>query len=352
MTKAKVLRIPYDAPIPDGWQDWSKPVRDYLSLSAPRWRAIRGADDAPEPDRAKPVLSRDEIPLSLVDEAREKLREAEYDRLIAAGVPEYVAEDWINNWAWDEAAAWLGEPDAYACEAPLSFRTPEEAADHAIHYPHLGRRTRTALIRRDAKGWRVWVGSGSDMKHLGVVPLWNDAILFAINGVLRERAEEAHIIREHFHGWDERFVDKAITRTKEAPIEVWTDDGHGHDQRKVAEYTPEGGLVIHEHPDEDGPQEIAIVRMARKALGMSQERFGRWLAEQLGRNEPYPQQQVSEWERGLHVPRRSVRALCARVVAEHIAQQAAENARKGGASEQAAQELQDWLARVVREVAA
>ncbi len=351
MPKVQVLRIPYDDPIPEGWQDWSRTIEKEIALPFPRWRAIRGSADAPVPEGAKSILARDELPDEVLEHARRLVEEMRAPMLRAASVPEHEVGSLIEEWAVEHAAAWMGEPADLAHEAPLSIASHHEAVMHSLHAPHLGSRTRYALVRRDPRGWRVWSGIGSDMEHAGHRPTWKEAVTLAIDAVISARHEEEQMIREHYQGWADEFVARLVAQVwDDAPVEIISDDGHGNDRRTVAMYE-DGRLEVLERPEEDGPQEIAVVRMARKSLRMSQERFGRWLAEQLGREEPYPQQQVSEWERGLHVPRPAVRALCARVAAEHIAQQAAEMAKNAGASDDGAEELRIWLEGAIRDAA-
>jgi len=65
-----------------------------------------------------------------------------------------------------------------------------------------------------------------------------------------------------------------------------------------------------------------IIMATRKALGLSQAEFGRWIAEKIGRKNAFPTQRISEWERGVRSPRKNVRDVCLPVVAGEIASDA------------------------------
>ena len=67
-----------------------------------------------------------------------------------------------------------------------------------------------------------------------------------------------------------------------------------------------------------------IITVTRAALGLSQAEFGRWLAEQMGRDQPFSRQHVHGWESGQRSPRRNVRQACAKVAAEYLAGRTAE----------------------------
>jgi len=64
---------------------------------------------------------------------------------------------------------------------------------------------------------------------------------------------------------------------------------------------------------------INLIKATRKALGLSQAEFGRWVACKTGRDRPFPTQRVSEWECGVRSPRKNVRDVCLPVVASEIA---------------------------------
>ena len=65
-----------------------------------------------------------------------------------------------------------------------------------------------------------------------------------------------------------------------------------------------------------------LVKAAREALGLTQVKFGVWLAEQLGKDKPIPAQRVNEWENGIKSPRRNIREVCAPVAAIALANDA------------------------------
>jgi hypothetical protein len=61
---------------------------------------------------------------------------------------------------------------------------------------------------------------------------------------------------------------------------------------------------------------MSIVKTARTALGMSQSKFGVWLAEQVGRSEPFSVPRISEYENCRRDPNRTIRLECMRVVVD------------------------------------
>jgi len=62
-------------------------------------------------------------------------------------------------------------------------------------------------------------------------------------------------------------------------------------------------------------KEGGVIRYARAELGLSQSEFGAWLAEQVGREIPYPISQVSDWECGRKSPRFNIRIACREIAA-------------------------------------
>jgi len=67
---------------------------------------------------------------------------------------------------------------------------------------------------------------------------------------------------------------------------------------------------------------VNLIAATRASLGFSQSEFGRWLAEQVGRNTPYPLQRISDYERGCKSPRKNIRDVCMPIVAGEIASNA------------------------------
>ena len=61
-----------------------------------------------------------------------------------------------------------------------------------------------------------------------------------------------------------------------------------------------------------------MISTTRTAMGVSQSKFGRFLADAVGRDSPFPASRVSEWEHGRSTPNRRVREAC-RWVAAHDA---------------------------------
>jgi len=62
-----------------------------------------------------------------------------------------------------------------------------------------------------------------------------------------------------------------------------------------------------------------VISVARAELGLSQSEFGAWLAERMGRADPFPASRVSEWEHGRRSPRRNVRQVCIPVSSKAVA---------------------------------
>jgi len=67
-----------------------------------------------------------------------------------------------------------------------------------------------------------------------------------------------------------------------------------------------------------------LIKTTRTALGISQEDFGRWLAEKVERSHPFSKQQVYAWEAGIKSPRKNIRNACNPIACEKIADDAIE----------------------------
>ena len=62
-----------------------------------------------------------------------------------------------------------------------------------------------------------------------------------------------------------------------------------------------------------------LIKSTRATLGISQAKFGEWLAEKVGRYTPFSESRVSEWENGKYSPRKKIRDACMPIVAELLA---------------------------------
>jgi len=72
-----------------------------------------------------------------------------------------------------------------------------------------------------------------------------------------------------------------------------------------------------------------IIISTRKTLGLSQAAFGSWVAKEIGREDAFPSQRVSEWERCTRRPRKNVRDVCLPIVAQKIVDDAIESIKDG-----------------------
>ena len=66
---------------------------------------------------------------------------------------------------------------------------------------------------------------------------------------------------------------------------------------------------------------MSMIKTTRTALGMPQGTFGQWLADRVGRSEPYPKSRISEYENLRKTPHRKVRDACCYIAAQEAARE-------------------------------
>lgn len=55
---------------------------------------------------------------------------------------------------------------------------------------------------------------------------------------------------------------------------------------------------------------MKMIKAARTSMGMSQSAFAKWLADQTGKETPYPIPNISNWENGKRMPNEPIRKVC------------------------------------------
>lgn len=61
-----------------------------------------------------------------------------------------------------------------------------------------------------------------------------------------------------------------------------------------------------------------LIRQCRHTLGLTQPQFAKWLANEIGRPEPFPASRISEFEHGVYGLNVTLRKACAPVVVKSV----------------------------------
>lgn len=89
--------------------------------------------------------------------------------------------------------------------------------------------------------------------------------------------------------------------------------------------------------------QLNVVKLARKKLNLTQEDFGKWLEERLGGDHTVPKYRVSEWERGVAMPRANIREACRDVALKQATSEIMSICSPGMSKEERLSSIKGWL---------
>lgn len=89
--------------------------------------------------------------------------------------------------------------------------------------------------------------------------------------------------------------------------------------------------------------QLNVVKLARKKLGLTQEDFGKWLGERIGGDHAVSKYRVSEWERGVAMPRENIREACMDIALEQATSEIMSLYSPGMSKEERLSSIKGWL---------